>query len=87
MSNDDPKLELSRYGQYMNSSSVVRPKTRVMPKLVFLMEVKVGREKVESIRRSIGFEGLFFVDGVNNGGIHIKGTNKETICKSNPLFL
>lgn len=41
---------------------------RLGPKIVFLMEVKVGREKVERVRRRLQFEALFFMEGVNHGG-------------------
>ena len=30
------------------------------PKIVFLMEVKVGRNKVESMKNKINFDGLFY---------------------------
>ena len=37
---------------------------RFLPKLVLLMEVKVGRESVEKVHRRIKFEGSFFVEGI-----------------------
>lgn len=41
--------------------------SRFKPKFVFLMEVESSREKVEKVRTTIGFEGLFFVKGESNG--------------------
>ena len=38
------------------------------PKMVFLMEVKVGRSHVERVKEKIKFEGLFTVDSVRGGG-------------------
>lgn len=37
---------------------------RFKPKIVFLMEFKVGRDKVERVKRQIQFDGLFFVEGI-----------------------
>ena len=38
------------------------------PKMVFLMEVKVGRNQVERVKNKIQFDGLFMVDSVRGGG-------------------
>lgn len=42
--------------------------SKYKPKLVFLMEVKVGRAHIETVRRKLGFDGLLFVRGVGIGG-------------------
>ena len=39
-----------------------------MPKLVFLMEVKVGRSHVERLKNVLKFEGSFTIDNVRGGG-------------------
>ena len=38
------------------------------PKIVFLMEVKVGRQQVERVKNKLRFEGCFIVDSVRGGG-------------------
>ena len=38
------------------------------PKLVFLMEVKVGRQHVERVKNKLRFEGCFIVDSAIGGG-------------------
>lgn len=42
--------------------------SKYKPKLVFLMEVKVGRAHIETVRRKLGFDSLLFVRGVGIGG-------------------
>ena len=38
------------------------------PKFIFLREVNVQRERVERVQRLLKYEGLYFVEGINNGG-------------------
>ena len=38
------------------------------PKIIFLMEVKVGRNHVDGFRNRLQFEGSFVVDSVCGGG-------------------
>ena len=38
------------------------------PKIVFLMEFKVGRQQVERVKNKLKFEGCFTVDSVRGGG-------------------
>ena len=38
------------------------------PKLVFLMEIKVGRIHVDRVRNKLQYEGSFMVDSVRGGG-------------------
>lgn len=68
-SNEDNKLELSWNGQSTHSSCRVHSSTRRFgPKLIFLMEVKVCRDKMERVIRKLQSEDMFCVEGVNNGG-------------------
>ena len=39
-----------------------------MPKLVFLMEVKVGRSHIDKLKTKLKFEGSFIVDSVQGSG-------------------
>ena len=41
--------------------------SRCQPKFIFLIEMKINREKVEKVQRRLRFDGLFFVEGVNAG--------------------
>ena len=43
--------------------------SRFKPNLVFLMETIVNKRKVESVQHQIRYDGLFTVDGVNNGEV------------------
>ena len=38
------------------------------PQLVFLMEVKIGRQQVERVKNKLKFEGCFIVDSVKGDG-------------------
>ena len=38
------------------------------PKFIFLREVNVQRERVERVQRLLKYEGLYFVERINNGG-------------------
>jgi exonuclease III len=38
------------------------------PKMVFLMETKLRRERMEAIRHKLGFPNVFVVDSVGKGG-------------------
>ena len=38
------------------------------PKLIFLMEVKIGRASIEKVRNKLCYEGMFVVDSVRCGG-------------------
>ena len=38
------------------------------PKLIFLMEVKVGRNQIDRGRSRLQFDGSFMVDNVSGGG-------------------
>ena len=42
--------------------------SRFLPSVIFLMEVKLRRNKMEDIKRKLRYEGLFYVEGINNGG-------------------
>ncbi|KAL9436069.1 hypothetical protein AB3S75_022188 [Citrus x aurantiifolia] len=38
------------------------------PTIIFLMETLCGKDKLESIKRKLGFDGLFVVDRVGRSG-------------------
>lgn len=38
------------------------------PSCIFLLEVKIARSRVERIKEQLGFQSLFYVNNVNNGG-------------------
>ena len=38
------------------------------PKLVFMIEMKVGRQQVERVKNKLKFEGCFIVDSAIRGG-------------------
>lgn len=42
--------------------------SRFKPEIIFLMEVKVCRRKIEVVEKRISYENLFFVEERNNGG-------------------
>ena len=42
--------------------------SKLKPDVLFLMETKCQRNRVESIKHRMGYEGFFCVPGVNNGG-------------------
>ena len=48
---------------------------RFKPTFIFLMEVKIGRSKVERVKHQLQYEGLFVVEGINSGrfGITVEG--------------
>ena len=37
-----------------------------MPEIIFIMEAKVDRRKIEIMQRQIRYDGMFFVNGVHN---------------------
>ena len=41
---------------------------RFKPTFIFLMQVKIGRSKVERVKHQLQYEGLFVVEGINSGG-------------------
>ncbi|WCJ41960.1 hypothetical protein M5689_022794 [Euphorbia peplus] len=42
--------------------------SKFRPEFIFLMEVKCNRAKIESIKRKLCYDGLFFIDPINQGG-------------------
>ena len=54
--------------------------SRYKPNFVFLMEVKVNREKVEPVKKQLKFEGLFYVEGVRKGrGVAFMWKGKQSV--------
>ena len=42
--------------------------SRFEPDFIFLMEVKAARNNIERVKSQLKYEGMFYVEGVNNGG-------------------
>ena len=42
--------------------------SKVKPCLVFLMECKVKMDRIQSVKKKLGFDKLFYIVGLNNGG-------------------
>lgn len=74
------KLELSRTGQSEDGSRIIGHNVQTQAEFIFLMEVKVLREKLEHVREKINFQGLCFVPGINNGGgLAFLWRNRDTV--------
>ena len=54
--------------------------SRFLPSVIFLMEVKIRRNKMEGIKRKLRYEGLFYVEGINNeGGLALLWKEKDMV--------
>jgi hypothetical protein len=77
------KLELSGAWE-PPSSSGPSPAGEKQPNLLFLMETRATNKKLQAIRRSLGFEGMFSVDPVGfSGGIALFWKNNGEVSIQN----
>ena len=54
--------------------------SRFKPELVFLMETKVCKRKVEIVQQRLRYDGLFYMEGNNNrGGLALLWKGKNSV--------
>ena len=56
------------------------------PEVVFLMETKVRRRKMEIVQQRLRYDGLFFVEGINNGGGLVPGMERKKSSAVTEIF-
>lgn len=66
--NENFKLELLGLGNLRTVQDHCRMLKEKSPLMVFLMETKLRKDKMERIRYKLGFLSMFVVDGVGKGG-------------------
>jgi hypothetical protein len=66
--NDHTQLELPRAWDPSTVHELCRMVRAKRPNLIFLMETKLRKNKMEMVRTKIGFDNLFIVESVGKSG-------------------